>query len=166
MSLFLAKSPWQQFHRVFLSFWEKLIWKLSPWLFPEILGVFLNTLTADDKYPVEHWENLQHAIEMELSQKRKAFSDFFFHLWNLHQILNIFKKKMMVIANVFRKLETVNNFVRPLCENPRFGTRFDSQHVKVSPILAKSPWEHFYHVFLSNWEKLILKMSPLVLGKI
>ena len=55
----------------------------------------------------------------------------------------------MVIANVYPKLQTVNNFVRPLCENPRFGTRFDSQHVKVSQILAKSSSEDFFHVFLS-----------------
>ena len=46
----------------------------------------------------------------------------------------------MVIANVFRKLETVNKFIRPLCENLRFGTRFVSQHVKVSQKQAKSPW--------------------------
>ena len=56
---------------------------------------------------------------------------------------------MMVIANVFPKLQTVKNFVRPLCENPRFGTRFDSEHVKVSRILAKCLSEHFYHVFVS-----------------
>ena len=53
----------------------------------------------------------------------------------------------MVIANVFPKLQTVKNFVRPLCENPRFGTRFDSQHVQVSQKILKSPSEHFYHVF-------------------
>ena len=45
----------------------------------------------------------------------------------------------MVLANVFPNLQTVNKFVRPLCENPRFGTRFDSQQVKVSQILAKCP---------------------------
>ena len=66
----------------------------------------------------------------------------------------------MVIANVYPKLQTVNNFVRPLCENPRFGTRFDSQHVKVSQILAKSSSEDFFHVFLSFWEMLIWKISP------
>ena len=46
---------------------------------------------------------------------------------------------MMVIANVFPKLKTVKNFVIPLCENPRFGTRFDRQHVKVPQKLAKFP---------------------------
>ena len=33
----------------------------------QILGVFVNTLTADGKYPVQGCENLQHPIEMQLS---------------------------------------------------------------------------------------------------
>ena len=36
--------------------------------------------------------------------KKKPFLRFFFHLWNLHQILNIFKKHKIVIANVIPKL--------------------------------------------------------------
>ena len=39
---------------------------------------------------------------------------------------------MIVIANVFPKLPTVKNFVRPLSRKRRFGTRLDSQHVKAS----------------------------------
>ena len=66
-----------------------------------------------------------------------------FHFWNLNQISNIMKKKMMVRANVFAKLTTVKNFVRPFCKKRRFGKRFDSQHMKVSWILAKYPWEYF-----------------------
>ena len=46
---------------------------------------------------------------------------------------------MMVIANVFPKLQTVKNVVRPLFEKGSFGTHFDTQHDKVSEILAKSP---------------------------
>ena len=99
-------------------------------------------------------------------KNEKLFLNFLFHFWNLHQILNILKWKMMVIANVFPKLQNVNNFVRPLCENPRFGTRFDCQHVKVSQKRPKSPWEHFYHVFSSFWCKLIWKMSPQLFPKI
>ena len=77
-----------------------------------------------------------------------------------------FQEKMMVIANVFPKLETVNIFIRPLCKKCRFGKCFDSQHVKVSQILAKSPWERFYHVFSSYWEKLIWKWSLVLLSQI
>ena len=71
---------------------------------------------------------------------------------------------MFVIAIVFRKLQTLKTLVRTLSEKRRFTTRFDSPHVKASQILAKCPWERFYHVFSSLSLKLIWKMSPLVLG--
>ena len=54
---------------------------------------------------------------------------------------------MIVIANLFRKLETVKILLRPLSKKRRFKSRFASQYVKASQILAKSPWERFYHVF-------------------
>ena len=57
---------------------------------------------------------------------------FWFHFWNLHQVLNISKKKMIVIANVFSKLQTVKDLVRPLSKRRRFRTPLDSQHVKAS----------------------------------
>ena len=90
-------------------------------------------------YPVQDCQNLLLPIQMQLSEKRKTFSEFLFHLWNLHEILNNLKKKIMVIANVFLKLQTVKNFVRQLCKKRRFGTRFDSQHVKLSRLPGKSP---------------------------
>ena len=55
----------------------KSIWKLSPLVLGEMLGVFLNTLTADSKYPVQHCENLKLKIQMQLSEKRSTFSEFF-----------------------------------------------------------------------------------------
>ena len=92
--------------------------------------------------------------------------NFLLHFWNLHQILNIFKEKMFSIANAFPKLQTVKILVRPLSKKCRFRTRFDNQHVKPSQILAKSPSEHFDNVFSSFSKKLILEISPLVLGQI
>ena len=50
---------------------------MSPLVLGEILGVFVNTLTADGKYPVQGCENLQLPIQMQLSEKRKTFSEFF-----------------------------------------------------------------------------------------
>ena len=118
----------------FASFWEKLIWKMPHLVLRKIFQVFVNSLTADGRYPVEDWENLQFPMQMQLSEKKKI--NCLFHFCNLQKILNILKKSMMVIANIFPKLHTVKNFVIPLCENPRFGTSFDSQHVKVSQLLA------------------------------
>ena len=40
----------------------------------QILGVIVNTLTANHKYPDQDCENLQLPIQMQLSQKRKTFS--------------------------------------------------------------------------------------------
>ena len=112
---------------------------MSPLVTDEILGVFVNTLTADGKYPVQGCENLHLPIQAHLSEKHKSFSEFWFHFWILHQILNILKEKMIVIANVFPKLQTVKNLIRPISKKRRFRTRFDSQHFKASEIFVKSP---------------------------
>ena len=41
---------------------------MSPLVLGETLGVFVNTLTADEKYPVQECENLQLPIQLQLSQ--------------------------------------------------------------------------------------------------
>ena len=99
-------------------------------------------------------------------KNEKHFLNFFFHLWNSHQNLNIFKPKIMVRAHVFPKLQTVKYLVEPLSQNHCFTTPFDSEHVKESQTLVKSRWEHFYHVSSSLWGELIWKISPLVICKI
>ena len=134
---------------------------MSPLVWGEILGVAVNILTADDKYPGQDSENLQLTIQLQLPIKRKHFSNFFLNSWNLNQILNILNEKMIVIANVLTRLQTVKILVRPLSKMRRFRKRFDSQHVKALQILVKYPWERFYHVFSSLSGKLIWKMSPL-----
>ena len=85
----------------FLSFSVKLISKLSLPVSGEILAVFVNTLTAVSKHPVQGCENFPLQIQMHLSKKQRTFSEPFLHFLNLHQILNILKKKMIVIANGF-----------------------------------------------------------------
>ena len=43
----------------------------------EILGLFVNTLTAHDKYSLQNKENLPRQSQMQLSKKQKTFSEFF-----------------------------------------------------------------------------------------
>ena len=44
----------------------------------KILSLFVNTLTVNDKYYLLNRDNLTQQIEMQLSEKQKAFSEFFF----------------------------------------------------------------------------------------
>ena len=50
---------------------------MSPVLLGQILGMLLNRLFAEGKYPIEDWENFQFRIQMQLSETRKSFSEFF-----------------------------------------------------------------------------------------
>ena len=43
----------------------------------EIVGVFVNTSTPDDKYSLRNRENLPQPIQLKLSKKQKIFSHFF-----------------------------------------------------------------------------------------
>ena len=72
-------------------------------------------------------------------KNEKLLLNFLFHFWNLRQILNILKERMIVIAYIFPKLGTVKILLTPLSKKGRFNPRFDSQHVKASQILVKSP---------------------------
>ena len=65
----IAKSSWERFYQVFFWWSGKLIWKMCPLVLREILEVFVNTLTGDDRYPVQDCENLTLPIQMELSEK-------------------------------------------------------------------------------------------------
>ena len=52
----------------------------------KILGVFFNTLTVDDKHYLLNRDKLTPPIQVQLCQKLKAFSEFFFPFSN--SILN------------------------------------------------------------------------------
>ena len=101
---------------------------------------------------------------MQLYKNRKTFSQFLVR--NFHQSLNILKKKMLVMTNVFVKLKTAKDVVGQMSKEPCFRTLFDIQYVKGSQRLVKSAWEQFYHVVSPLWGKLIWKTSFLVICKI
>ena len=44
-----------------------MIWKIYRLLKFDILGLFVSTLTVDDKYPVQDCENLRFPIQRQLS---------------------------------------------------------------------------------------------------
>ena len=78
----------------------------------KISGLFLKTLTDDDKYWVLYRDNLTQPIQILLSQKQKTFSQFFSAF--LKSTLNFadFQKKMTLIADVFPKLPSQKKVIR------------------------------------------------------
>ena len=60
--------------------------KKSLLVIHKIQRLFVNTLTADDKHYLLNRDILAQRIQMQLSQKQKTFSEFFFAF--LKSILN------------------------------------------------------------------------------
>ena len=59
----------------------------------EILRLFVNALTADDKYSGSKMQNLQQQFQTLLSRKQKTFSEFFIALLKCAWKLEHFQKK-------------------------------------------------------------------------
>ena len=70
----------------------------------EILRLFVNALTADDKYSGSNMQNLQPQFQTPLSHKQKAFSQFFIAFlkcaWNLEH----FQKKDEYPSLIFSEI--------------------------------------------------------------
>ena len=90
--------------------------KKAPWVIHKILALFVNPLTADNKFFLLNRGNLFQHFQIHLSHKWKIFVPFFFFFFllfvNLDLILNISKKKMTFIADVFLNLRTPKNVLR------------------------------------------------------
>ena len=76
---------------------------MSLLVISEILGLFVNTLTADDKYSLCNRENLLQSIQMQLSKEQKVFSQYSAAF--LKSVLNFehFFKNMSLYVMYFQK---------------------------------------------------------------
>ena len=69
-------------------------WKKSLLVMHKILGLFVNTLTVDDKHYMLNRDNLTQPIQIQLSLKQKTFSEFFFaFLKSILNLKHLIKKK-------------------------------------------------------------------------
>ena len=82
---------------------------LDTWKF---FRPFLHTLTANEKYSLISKDKWMQTIQMDLSQKRKIFSQFFSAIFESALNFGYFQKKMTLIAYVFPKLPTTKHVLR------------------------------------------------------
>ena len=82
---------------------------MSSLVLAEILGVFVNTLTADATilFQIARISNSQ--FKCNYLKNDKLFLNFLFPLSNLHQILNFLKKRMIVTAKFISEITDSEN---------------------------------------------------------
>ena len=89
----LLKSARHHYYHPFSWIRGKLSWKNSALVWCEILRVFANTLTADEKYSRSNMQILPLQFQTPLSQKQNTFSGFFIAFLKCAWSLENFQKK-------------------------------------------------------------------------
>ena len=78
---------------IFIEHCESMIWKNSLLVTCKVLRLFVNTLSADDKYSLLSRDNSMETIQMHLWPKQKTFSEFFCAFFKSTSNFEHFKKK-------------------------------------------------------------------------
>ena len=87
------KSARHHYYSLLSSIRGKLSYKKSPSVWCEILRLFVNALTADDKYSGRNMQNFPQQFQTPLSKKQKIFSQFFIAFLKCAWTLEHFQKK-------------------------------------------------------------------------
>ena len=79
-------------------------YKTSPSVWCEILRLFINALTADDKYSGSNMQNLLQQVQTPLSQKQKTLSGYFIAFlkcaWNLEHFQKKDEYSSLIISEI------------------------------------------------------------------
>ena len=73
----LSKPALHHLYQIHWSLPSQLTRKKSAFITSKILGLLVNTLAVDEKYPVLNRDNFTIPIKMQLSQEQKTFAQFF-----------------------------------------------------------------------------------------
>ena len=100
----MLKSARNHYYSLFSPIRSKLSSKKSPSVWYEILRLFVNALTADDKYSSSNMQNLRQQFQTPLSQKQKTFSQLFITFlkcaWNLEKFPEKDEYRSLIISEI------------------------------------------------------------------
>ena len=87
-----------------MSIWGKLSCKKWPSVWYEILRLFVNALTPDDKYSASNMRNLPQKFQTPASQKQNIFSGLFNafmkYAWNLQHFQKKDEYPSLIISEI------------------------------------------------------------------
>ena len=78
----------------------------------KMVGLFVNTLTGDDKYFFLKRGKSRPPIQIKLSKKQKSFFQYFPKFLKFRSNFEQFEKKLTLIGYVFPKLRTPRDMLR------------------------------------------------------
>ena len=109
----LLKYERQHLRHMYWPMWRQLSRTKSLLVVCKIWRLFVNTLTGDGKSSLVNRDNLMQQIEILISEKQDNFFlfVFFLHFRNLDWILKVFKEKITLTLDVFRKIRGPKNVV-------------------------------------------------------
>ena len=100
------KSAERYFYPTFSSVLGNVGYKKLFWVRYGILGLLLNTSTANYEYSRNNTDNLSLLVQIQYCEKLKTFSPFFIAFFNSALNFEYFEKKITLIAQVFVRLVT------------------------------------------------------------
>ena len=109
--------------------------------------MFVKILNPGHKYSLLNRENFKKAILIQLSQKRKLFSQFVSAFFKYRLNFEHFQNKVNLIADVFPMLQTPKNVGKQMSKKSRFRGLFKKQHGKVDQTMLKSERHLPCHIY-------------------
>ena len=104
------KSARQYFCHISWSLWKRISSNDSVLVVSEILRLFVNILTPDDKYSLSVKARLSRdQIKCNYRRIKKSFLYFLLHFSNLHLLWNTLETKMSLRGDFFLKLKTAKS---------------------------------------------------------
>ena len=161
------KSAPRYFCHIFRSLCTEICSKNFVSVVPEILRLFVNTLTPNDTYSVSVKANVWHN---QFKLYYLIIKKYFFHFFFFFCISGIYIKfEILWEKRWASEIICLWNYrlqKAELPKKPSVRTLMDSQHVKGSETLDKSAWQYFCLIFWSMWKKIGPNTSVLVVYEI
>ena len=123
--------------------------------------LLVNTLAADEKYPVLNRNNLRIPFQMQLHHKKKTFSQYFHAFLKSTLSCKHFQEKDDPHRFCISEITYSENVVRWMSQKSNFRGPFDKQHGKRAKALSKPASQHLYYIDWSlanqlSWKKFLL----------
>ena len=162
----LLKSARQNYDSIFPCIWDILSWQKSALVWSEILRLFVNTLTVDNKYSLCNVHNFAQQVQTPLSQKEKTFCGFFIPFLKCALNLEHFEKKYEYPSLIISEIMDCERGDYLTSKRSCFRRPYGNQPVNGFQTLLNSARHHYYPIFPCIWDILSWKKSALVWSEI